>query len=201
MQDNMKASRPEQACWHLDIYSLVATFQAQSNVSQHAFKGRQGTTLCRSDALVWGIPIKAWGARKWGKNLKKLQLAALGLSFKERIKACWKYSQPCGGIFIVMLQQLVLGYSSDPVSDRLLLLHSSSAHRLIMRMYLARPKARLITINRVQGKASFCTGSIRKGILNCTKCQEHRIKKQKGVAYTNKPRVDTQVEQLQLVAA
>lgn len=182
MQDNMLVFRPEQACWWLDIYSLIVPLQGQSNVSQHAFRGRQGNTLCRSDTLVWGILIKAWGAQTWAKNRKKLHLAALGMSFKECIKACWKYSQPCGGIFIVMLQPLVLGYSSDPVSDRLLLsnlviLHSSSAHRLIMGMYLARAKARLITINRVQGNASFCTGSIRKAILNCTKWQEHRVKK------------------------
>lgn len=170
MQDNMNLLGPEQACWYLDIYSLIVPLQGQSNVSQHAFRERQGNTPRRSDALVWGVLIKAWGAQKWVKNRKKLQLAAFGMSFKECIKACWKYSQPCGGIFIVMLQQLVLGYSSDSVSDRsllsnLVILHLSGAHRLIMRMYLARPKAGLITINRIQGKASFYTGSIRKASL------------------------------------
>lgn len=204
MQDNMKALGPEQARSYLDTDALVVPPRGQSNVSQHAFRGRQGNARCRSDTLVWGMLIKA-------KHLKKLQPAALETSYSRALGACWKYPQPRGGIFIVMLRQLVLGYSSEAVSDGLLLsniviLHSSSAHGLIMRMYLARPKARLITINRVQGKASYRSDGLRKDTSGCTKRQEHRIKnknktKRKGVAYTNKPRVDTQVEQLQLVAA
>lgn len=185
MQDNMKALRPEQACWYLDIDSLICASSGAVQRIPTCIRRKAGKHPVQViHVLVGGILIKAWDAQKWAKNIRKLQLAALGKSFKKRIKACWKYSQPCGVIFIVMLQQLVLGYSSGPVSDTLLLsnlviLHSSSTHRLIMRMYLARPKSRLITINRVQEKDSFYTGSSRKGVLNCTKCQEHRIKKKK----------------------
>lgn len=169
--------------WHRADYSLVLLLQGQSNASRLGF--RRGQENPREKAheqrktLVWGILIKAWVAQKSVENLKKLQLGPLGMSSKDRIKVCWKYSQPCGGIFIVTLQQLVLGYSSAPVSYRsllsnLVILHLSSIHRLIMCVRLVRPKAGLIGISRVQRKISFCPGSFRTGILNCTKCKDNR---------------------------
>lgn len=126
--------------WHRADHSLAPLLQGQSSASQLGFRGGQESPPPCEKAreqrktLVWGILIKAWVAQKSVKNPKKLQLGPLGMSSKDGIKVCWKYSQPCGGIFIVMLRQLVLGYSSAPVSYRsllsnLLILHLS---RLIM---------------------------------------------------------------------
>lgn len=52
MQDVGKVLRPEQACWCLGLYLIVVPLQGQSNVSKHAFKGRQESTRRRYDALV-----------------------------------------------------------------------------------------------------------------------------------------------------
>lgn len=42
MQDNMKAFRPEQACWYLDIYSLIVPLQVNPTYpNMHSKEGRE----------------------------------------------------------------------------------------------------------------------------------------------------------------